>query len=757
MMTQSPYKGLLPYDQQDRHNFFGREQEKEILLGKILSYKLTLLYAATGVGKSSLLGAAVLPELEDLDKENLDVAYHRTWIDEPVAAIQQTVKQALHRRKKIVEDEFQDLDSGSLPEFFRRCSDYSSDPLVLVLDQFEELFRYHAGLPHFLPFIEQLSEVITNRDLPLTVVLSMREDFLAELSVFRGQVPGLFNNYYRLQRLSLQQAREAIIKPVQQEAFGFRYEEGLLDRLITDLAARQQAQEDAQLPDLPQRTFTAVEGPYLQIVCMELWHREQHNPEKTMRQATYDALGGANTIVKRYFEQIMAGCTAAERKLAARAFAFLVTEWGTKMAYPESVLAKILKVKLAKLQPILRRLNAARILRDEQRPEGTWYELYHDMFAGIIEDWSRAFGNKRRQRTYAVLMAFALAFMGTLGVAVYQRYQKVRQDVQVARNAGTVQVQNPLGATLTLTCVHRYGDAKTCPAGPIPLKGASVELAGPADYLLTAHQDDWTMRYPVYVQGYGHRLVVAVESPPAPVLPDMAYVPGGTFRMGDKDDRDAMGKADELPHHDVEVTGFFLDTHEITNAQYHQCVRAGVCTAPHYADGTCVAAPQVQVDEAFQEEHKPVVCVDWQQASDFCAYAKKRLPTEAEWEKAAAGPEGYKWSFGNTFGDSKANNTDNRLGGTTPVGVYPANGYGLYDMSGNVWEWVEDRYDATFYGTSEARRKNPLSQEHRNNARVKRGGSWYLPAEGVRSARRDFDWPDGRDTQTGFRCAHTLE
>jgi hypothetical protein len=294
----------------------------------------------------------------------------------------------------------------------------------------------------------------------------MREDFLAELSVFRDKVPGLFHNYYRLQRLSLQQAREAIIKPVQQEAFEFCYEEGLLDRLLTDLAARHKEPEDAQRPDLPQRTFAAVEGPYLQIVCMELWHREQHNPEKTLRQATYDALGGANTIVKRYFEQIMAGCTAAERKLAARAFAFLVTEWGTKMAYPESVLAKILKVRLERLQPLLRRLNAARILRDEQRPEGTWYELYHDMFAGIIEGWSRAFSNKRRQRTHAVLTALALAFMCTLGVAVYQRYQKVRQDVQVARNAGIVQIQNPLGATLTLTCVHPLWRRKNLPHRP---------------------------------------------------------------------------------------------------------------------------------------------------------------------------------------------------------------------------------------------------------------------------------------------------
>ena len=88
MMSESPYKGLMPYGPQDRAKFFGREYEKEILLSQILAHKLTLLYAATGVGKSSLLGALVIPELEDFTKEDLDVAYHRRWIDDPIQGIQ---------------------------------------------------------------------------------------------------------------------------------------------------------------------------------------------------------------------------------------------------------------------------------------------------------------------------------------------------------------------------------------------------------------------------------------------------------------------------------------------------------------------------------------------------------------------------------------------------------------------------------------------------------------------------------------------
>jgi hypothetical protein len=398
MRRQSPYKGLVPYDQHDRGNFFGREHEKDVLLGKILSHKLALLYAATGVGKSSLLGAAVIPELEDLYQENLDVAYHRTWIDEPMQAVQATVRQTLCRRKKLVEAELYRFDGASLKTFFDLCADYSSDPLILILDQFEELFRYHLNRPHFSPFIEQLSEVIADETRPLHVVLSMREDFLAELSVFRGSIPALYNNCYRLQKLTRQQAHDAIVMPLKGDGRGFRYEEGLPETLIKDLAERRWEASEVRRLDLPQRTFVTIEGPYLQIVCMELWNHDQTHPDRTIRRSTYDALGGADAIVRRYFEQIMAACTPAQCRLASRAFAFLATEWGTKMAYPERVLAQILRVKLETLHPVLEKLKSARILRDEERPEGTWYELYHDVFTRIIGEWSHAFRARRRKR-----------------------------------------------------------------------------------------------------------------------------------------------------------------------------------------------------------------------------------------------------------------------------------------------------------------------------------------------------------------------
>ena len=396
------------------------------------------------------------------------------------------------------------------------------------------------------------------------------------------------------------------------------------------------------------------------------------------------------------------------------------------MAYPERLLARILKVRLEKLQPVLQKLNTARVLRDDHRPEGTWYELYHDVFAEIIETWNRNFQTARRRLRRIVVCLCLLGLLISLTIFGYRQYQ-------IALNLGTLEVKSPAGAALSLTCVRHYGENAGCQDDVQNLE-TSVRLAGPADYMLTAqHGTSWTLRYPVYIHGYGHRVAVRVYPPPASVPDSMAYIPGGVFRMGDKDDRDVMGGGNEQPHHDAYVDGFFMDQYEVTNAQYQQCVDAGVCARPHYDDGTCyhpIPLPQGdrlnwdlgQVDPAFQEASKPVVCVDWEQAQAYCKFVRKRLPTEAEWEKAATGPEGYTWSCGNTLDGARLNYCDKQCDfqwqdkqaddgyrWTAPIGSYAEGGYGLYDMSGNVWEWVEDWYDGQFYSTPEAEKPNPVN------------------------------------------------
>ena len=179
---------------------------------------------------------------------------------------------------------------------------------------------------------------------------------------------------------------------------------------------------------------------------------------------------------------------------------------------------------------------------------------------------------------------------------------------------------------------------------------------------------------------------------------------------------------------------------------------------------------KVKVEDDFREATKPVVCVAWEEARAYCEYMRKRLPTEAEWEKAAAGPEGYTWSFGNPpFDGTKANYCDDNCdlpwsksegndgyATTAPVGTYPPNGYGLYDMSGNVSEWVADWYDKEFYKKPEALLKNPENREQGSGLRVVRGGAWNGDAAHLRVTIRDGYGPAGRHVVVGFRCVAPL-
>jgi len=173
----------------------------------------------------------------------------------------------------------------------------------------------------------------------------------------------------------------------------------------------------------------------------------------------------------------------------------------------------------------------------------------------------------------------------------------------------------------------------------------------------------------------------------------MVYVPAGEFIMG-SDERDG----NEQPMHTVYLDAFYIDKTAVTNAQYRKCVEAGACDAPRET---------TDYDNADYAQH-PVVYVNWFQAKAYCEWVGKRLPTEAEWEKAARGTDGRKYPWGNTFDGSRLNfcdknctlswkdpSVDDGYTGTAPVGSYPvgASPYGALDMAGNVYAWVADWYD----------------------------------------------------------------
>ncbi|MBN2496741.1 MAG: formylglycine-generating enzyme family protein [Deltaproteobacteria bacterium] len=238
-------------------------------------------------------------------------------------------------------------------------------------------------------------------------------------------------------------------------------------------------------------------------------------------------------------------------------------------------------------------------------------------------------------------------------------------------------------------------------------------------------------------------------SPEAGSRESMVKVPAGTMMMGCSRG-DGSCRNDEKPAHEVQVSAFWMDRTEVTVAAYRNCVKAGACEPPHFDDGKCLVpyiAPMKQMKkplpDSFRGHDHPVVCVDWSQASAYCRWAGKRLPTEAEWERAARGG-----TAGPYYGRIDRIAWMHHYA-TSPVGKKEANALGLFDMLGNVWEWCEDWYGEDYYQDSPARDpRGPAT----GTQRVLRGGGWDS-GRYVRVSSRLGSHPGYTIDSYGFRCA----
>jgi formylglycine-generating enzyme required for sulfatase activity len=225
-------------------------------------------------------------------------------------------------------------------------------------------------------------------------------------------------------------------------------------------------------------------------------------------------------------------------------------------------------------------------------------------------------------------------------------------------------------------------------------------------------------------------------------------VSAGTFIMGSYN-----GNADEKPVHAVYLDAFNIDKYEVTNALYKICVEANACGFPKFENSNL--RPTYYGDQRFDQY--PVIGVTWDMAKGYCEWRKARLPTEAEWEKAARGTKGREYPWGEgidpTHANYNAENDPNYAGDTSPVDAYP-NGvsqYGVFDMAGNVWEWTSDIYNADYYASLALPVANPLGPDS-GVYRVVKGGSWDSNGFDLRSARRNWIDPSKANIYIGFRC-----
>jgi len=238
----------------------------------------------------------------------------------------------------------------------------------------------------------------------------------------------------------------------------------------------------------------------------------------------------------------------------------------------------------------------------------------------------------------------------------------------------------------------------------------------------------------------------------------MVLVTAGPFLLGA-----AKEDPDEKPVVEVTLKGFYIDQFEVSNAGYQKCVDLGVCDPPQQFD----AQTRSNYYGTSEFANYPVIHVSWEDAAAFCAWRGARLPTEAEWEKAARGPSGWKYPWGNEFDPSRSNycggsaicpnDVDDGYEDTAPVDAFVsgASPYGAYQMAGNVNEWVADWYDKNYYASLEDGVENPLGPEN-GQERVIRGGSFGLNAQKLRASNRGFADPLQSSEYDGFRCASDL-
>lgn len=409
----SPYRGLTPYTEADAAYFYGRMPEIAAVAANLEVARLTIFYGPSGVGKSSVLRAGVIHQLRQRARLNVEhggVAeiipiYFNRWQSEPMAGLVQAVEEGVAAPgvTRASEEQGEQLalwaPSAAIADFSAYLAEQSrrtQSDLLLILDQFEEYFLYHPDETGPGSFAHALVTAMTVPNLRANFLLSLREDALARLDRFKGQIPFLLDNRLSIGHLTRSAGEEAVRKPLEQynkeHNAAISIEPALVNAVLEQVGSgkvalsRQGAGVRGGVQTQEQRE--KIEAPYLQLVMTRLWGQEQAVHSTNLRMATLDSLGGAETIVRNYLDDTLAALDAADQALAAAFFDRLVTPSGTKIALSLEELAHYAGSSPAAVEGLLNRLQDRRLLRGVQSASGVaQYEIFHDVLGQAILDW----------------------------------------------------------------------------------------------------------------------------------------------------------------------------------------------------------------------------------------------------------------------------------------------------------------------------------------------------------------------------------
>ncbi|MDQ1353856.1 MAG: hypothetical protein QG657_4163, partial [Acidobacteriota bacterium] len=376
----SPFKLLDYYDYKDAGIFFGREAETRQMVGEILSSRLLVLYSPSGSGKTSLIQAGVRPQLEEMGYQTV----YTRMETEPIPSVMHAVSVALNLPTGPPEE------SHELYAFLKQVLQKAGNPLVIFLDQFEEFFIIYRNKPELRrEFIEQVARSKYDDELPVFLVLSLREDYLAQLHEFRADIPSIFQNNanIRLDAFDEKAARRAMEKPM--AAVGWTLAPGLTDTILTDL----------------NKEGTGIEPIKLQMVCGTLW--EQRNGETgEIPLSVYETLGGTEFIIRQFIAGRLEKVPHRRYRLLVKVCEALKTPDKTKRYRSiEDLLAQLNIKNRQRLDAVLKPLVNLQVLREEERGGTQWYEFKHDYVAAELSRWiqDRKERTRRRRIWYAAL------------------------------------------------------------------------------------------------------------------------------------------------------------------------------------------------------------------------------------------------------------------------------------------------------------------------------------------------------------------
>jgi WD40 repeat protein len=412
----------VPFREEDTAYFFGRDHETELVVANLTAARLTLLYAPSGVGKSSVLRAGVVPRLRELASEDDEeeelaiarsaVAYVSEWSSAPLEAAAAEIERALiapHCNPAAATVPPPSLDPAWLRDAMKAAG---VGILYLILDQFEEYLFYHPPYTDSDELPTTLSDILAAPDLDVHILLSVREDALAGLDRFKGRVPHLFGNYLRLAHLTREAARSAVEGPVEiynrhvTADQAMSVEPALVNELLDQVRTGKVTvrRDDGASNAVAASGKGDIETPYLQLVLTRLWEQEHSHDSGTLRRNTLDKLGGAQTIVQSHLDTVIAGLSADQVDVAAAVLRFLVTPSGSKIALTAGALADWSGQPVEPVQDLLETLSSGerRILRPVPPASGAAgpprYEVFHDVMGAAVLDWRRQHMAQRQQK-----------------------------------------------------------------------------------------------------------------------------------------------------------------------------------------------------------------------------------------------------------------------------------------------------------------------------------------------------------------------